>query len=145
MPVSTAIILLKTASAILMIGFGLVFALAAYPPLAGFVTLFTDVLFWPMDGTQSMAAPETRIMLAIGGGITLGWGVLVWQIASHLMPKQPVLAKSILLRSLLSWFVVDCLCSWLAGAPLNIAVNSVFLASFVLPLLRMNPEGGAER
>ena len=66
MPVSTAIVWLKTASAILMIGFGLMFAIAAYPPTSGVADLFVDLLFWPLDGAQSLAAPETRIILANG-------------------------------------------------------------------------------
>jgi hypothetical protein len=137
MPVSTAIVWLKTASAVLMIGLGLMFAIAAWPPASGPVTLLVDLLFWPIDGTQSVAAPETRIILAIGGGITAGWGVLVWQVATHLMPSNPAVASHILIRSLLSWFVIDSTCSWLAGAPINIPANAGFLALFMWPLLRM--------
>lgn len=137
MPVSTAIVWLKAASAILMIGFGLMFAVAAFPPASGLTTLLVDLLFWPLDGAQSLAAPETRIILAIGGGITAGWGVLVWHIATHLMPSDPAMARTILLRSLLTWFVIDSICSWLAGAPLNIPANAAFLLMFLWPLLRM--------
>ena len=137
MPVSTAIVWLKTASAILMIGFGLMFAIAAYPPTSGVAGLFVDLLFWPLDGAQSLAAPETRIILAIGGGITAGWGVLVWQVATHLMPSNPAMARHILIRSLLTWFVIDSTCSWLAGAPVNIPANAGFLLMFIWPLLRM--------
>ena len=93
MPVSTAIIWLKAASAVLMIGLGLMFAIAAWPPASGLVTIMVDLLFWPIDGTQSVAAPETRIILAIGGGITAGWGVLVWQVATHLMQSNPAMAR----------------------------------------------------
>lgn len=137
MPVSTAIVWLKTASAILMIGLGLTFAISAWPPASGLVTFMVDMLFWPLDGAQSLAAPETRIILAIGGGITAGWGVLVWQIATHLMPSNPAMARHILIRSLLTWFVIDSTCSWLAGAPLNIPANAAFLLIFLWPLLRM--------
>jgi hypothetical protein len=142
MPVSTAIIWLKAASAILMIGFGLMFAVAAWPPTSGIATMFVDLLFWPLDGAQSLAAPETRIILAIGGGITVGWGVLVWQVASHVMPSEPAMARQILTRSLAAWFIIDSTCSWLAGAPLNIAANAAFLMVFLWPLMRMR--GGAD-
>lgn len=137
MPVSTAIVWLKAASAVLMIGLGLMFAIAAYPPTSGLVTIMVDLLFWPIDGAQTAAAPETRIILAIGGGITAGWGVLVWQIATHLMPSNPAMARHILMRSLLTWFVIDSTCSWLAGAPINIPANAGFLLVFLWPLWRM--------
>ena len=137
MPVSTAIVWLKSVSAVLMIGFGIMFAAAAYLPLSWPVDVLIDLLFWPIDGAQAVAAPETRIILAIGGGITAGWGVLVWQVASHLMPSNPALARTILLRSLLTWFVIDSTCSWLAGAPINILANTVFLAMFLWPLQLM--------
>ena len=140
MPVSTAIIWLKAASAILMIGLGLMFAIAAWPPAAGLATLFVDILFLPLDGAQSVAAPETRIILAIGGGITAGWGVLVWQVATHLMPSNPAMARHILIRSLLTWFVIDSTCSWLAGAPVNIPANAGFLMLFMWPLWRMKSD-----
>lgn len=139
MPVSTAIVWLKAASAVLMIGLGLLFAISAWPPASGLVTFMVDMLFWPLDGAQSLSAPETRIILAIGGGITAGWGVLVWQVASHLMPSNPAMARTILMRSLLTWFVIDSTCSWLAGAPLNIPANAGFLLAFLWPLLRMEP------
>jgi hypothetical protein len=141
MPVSTDIVWLKAASAILMIGFGLMFAFAAFPPAALPSLLFVDALFWPLDGMQTLAAPETRLVLAIGGGITAGWGMLVWQVATHLMPSDPAMARTILLRSLLTWFVVDSTCSWLADAPQNIPANLLFLAAFLLPLIRMQRQG----
>lgn len=137
MPVSAAIVWLKSASVILMISFGLMFAIAAWPPASGLSTLMVDLLFWPLDGAQSLAAPESRIVLAIGGGISAGWGVLVWQIATHVMPTDPATARHILLRSLFTWFVIDSTCSFLAGAPLNIASNAGFLLLFLWPLWRM--------
>lgn len=138
MPVNTAITWLKTASAILLIAFGLMFAFAAWPPAAGLATYLLDMLFWPVDGAQSLASPETRLILAIAGGITVGWGVLIWLVADKLMPVNPELARSILLRSLLAWFVIDSTCSWLSGGVLNIPVNVVFLAAFLWPLVRIS-------
>lgn len=142
MPLSTAITWLKTATAFLLIAFGLMFAFAAWPPAAGLATYLVDMLFWPVNGVQSLAAPETRLVLAIGGGITVGWGVMVWHIVSLVMPSQPALARSILLRSLLVWFVIDSTCSFLAGAPLNIAANTAFLMAFLWPLMRMQRDVG---
>jgi hypothetical protein len=137
MPVTTAIFWLKSASAVLMIGFGLMFALATHPATAGLATLFLDALIWPLDGAQSFGGQETRIVTAIGGGITVGWGVLIWMVAGHILPENPALGRSILQRSLLAWFVVDSTASILAGVPQNAAANVLFLLAFLYPLWRM--------
>jgi hypothetical protein len=137
MPLSTAILWLKCASAVLMIGFGLMFALAAHPATASLGTLFLDALIWPLDGGQSFAGREVRIVTAIGGGITAAWGVLVWMVAGHILPENPALGRGILVKCLLAWFVVDSTASILAGVPQNAAANVLFLLVFLYPLLRM--------
>lgn len=143
MPVSTAITWLKAASATLLIAFGVLTALAASPSTSVPSLLLLDSLFWPIDGAQSLAAAESRILAAIGGGIAVGWGVLVWQVAHHLMPKEPQAARRILLSSLFAWFAVDSICSVLAGVPLNVAGNLILLAVFLWPLVRMDFKSAA--
>lgn len=141
MSVSTAVLWLKCASAVLMTGFGLMFALAAHPATAGLATFFLDALIWPLDGAQSFGGQEARIITAIGGGITVGWGVLVWMVASHILPENPALGRAILLRSLLAWFLVDSTASVLADVPQNAVANVLFLLVFLYPLWRMERLG----
>lgn len=137
MSVSTASLWLKCASAILMILGGIALALGAHPATSGLATLFADTIIWPFDKAQSLAAPETRIFAAIGGGITTGWGVLVWLVAGKVLPDNPALGREILLKSLMTWFAVDSTCSILAGVPVNAVANVVFLLAFLYPLWRM--------
>lgn len=47
---------------------GVALALAAWPPLAAPMRLLADLLIWPLDDGQALAAAETRLMLAISGG-----------------------------------------------------------------------------
>lgn len=54
------------------IGFGLVVGLAAYPATAGATLFLADPIFWPIDSTQSLAAPESRLLCAIVGGVMVG-------------------------------------------------------------------------
>lgn len=134
---SAAALWLKTAAATLMIAFGLMVAIAAWPPASGLTLFFADALIWPLDGAQTLAATETRLMMAIGGGITAGWGVMIWQMATHVLPTQPALARKLLLPAMLFWFIADSTCSVLAGVPLNAVVNAGFLAVFLWPVLRV--------
>lgn len=116
---------------------GLALALAAWPPLAGPIRLLADLLIWPLDGSQTLAAPETRLALAIGGGLMAGWGTMIWQLAGAPHACDPDTTRRIVLTSLLVWFAVDSTASVAAGAALNVLANAGFLALFLLPILAL--------
>lgn len=126
---------LKIGSAI-VIGFGLLTALSSLP--AGSVVLrhFLDLAFWPFDGAQTVSGSEIALVTAILGGITTGWGVIFWQVSTRLYPRDPELARSLILSSIGTWFIIDGIGSVAVGAPVNALYNVGFLALFVLPLWR---------
>lgn len=126
---------LRAASA-LVVGFGVLVVLAAYPATAGLTMFLIDFILWPIDGAQSGATPELRLIFAISGGVMVGWGVMLWLIATRLYPREPQLARSMILWSVGVWFVVDSAASIVAGAPLNALLNTSFLLMFGLPLWR---------
>jgi hypothetical protein len=128
--------LIRLAAAVLLIGPGLLAALAAWPPLSAPIALFLDLLYWPLDGAQDGRAEATRIALAILGGVTAGWGVMLWSLAGEALARHPDLIRPVFRRALLTWFVLDSTGSVLAGAPLNAAVNAGVLAAFLVPLSR---------
>ncbi len=131
----TTMNILKFASA-LVIGFGVVVAIAAYPPTAGITRFLLDLIKWPLDGAQEISSPEMRFLCAVSGGVMVGWGVLLWLVVTRLYPKDPVLARTMILASIGIWFVIDSTASILAGASLNALLNISFLVLFVLPVLR---------
>jgi hypothetical protein len=122
-------------AAILVILFGPVVSLAAHPLTAGLNGMFVDMAFWPFNGLPTMEAPATRLFSAIAGGLTMGWGVMIYLVATKLYPKEPQLAGSIILTSVLTWFVTDSIGSAVAGAPANALINLVFLVIFLVPIL----------
>jgi len=126
---------LKAASAI-VIAFGIIVTAAASPSGAAIAGFLADVIFWPFDGAQAISAPEARLLSAISGGVMVGWGILLWLIASRLYPRDPALAKTMILWSIGSWFVIDGAGSLMADAPLNVMFNIGFLLLFVVPLMR---------
>lgn len=126
---------LKVASAI-VIGFGLLMAPASIPAASGPTGLLIDLVFWPVDGAEGLPSAEMRLLCAITGGLLVGWGAMIWLVATRLYPREPTLARSIILTSVVAWFVVDSLGSAAAGAALNVALNVGFLLLFVLPLWR---------
>ncbi len=122
-------------AAIFVILFGPIVSLAALPLTAGLNGMFVDLAFWPFDGLPTMEAPATRLLSAITGGLMMGWGLMIYQVASKLYLREPKLAGSIILTSLLTWFVTDSIGSVVAGAPANALINVVFLVIFLVPIL----------
>ena len=124
---------LKFAAAV-TVGFGLLIALAAHPATGGATLFLTDLILWPMDGAQSLAAPEIRLLCAITGGVMAGWGLTMWLIVARLYPRDPGLARHLILTGIGTWFVIDSIGSLMAGAPLNALFNVGFLLLYVIPL-----------
>lgn len=126
---------LKTACAI-VIGFGLLGAVTAHPALSGPERIFIDLAIWPVDGQPDNPTPESRLLWAIVSGVLVGWGMMLWLITTRILPKDPALARTMILTSICTWFVVDSLGSIAAGAPMNALFNIGFLLLFVIPLWR---------
>jgi hypothetical protein len=126
---------MKTASA-LVVGFGVLSLLGAHPATAEPLRFLIDLIFWPLDGNETLSAPATRLICAIGGGLMVGWGLMLWQVVTRLYPRDPELARTLILTGIGAWFVVDSAGSIAAGAPLNAIFNIGFLAAFAVPLRR---------
>lgn len=127
---------LRFAAGVTLIGFGLASALSAMAPLSGLMGGVLDGVFWPVDGRQGAGAEETRLLLAILGGISFGWGLTIWQLAGAPLERMPEVVRPILRSGVLGWFLVDSTGSVLAGAPLNVVANVVFAALLLVPLYR---------
>lgn len=126
---------LKAASASL-IAFGVLIALAALPATAGPTEFLVALILGPADGSPGVAGAETRMLRAISGGLLVGWGITLWLIVARLLPRDPALARRLILSGVGAWFVVDSLGSLAAGAPANAALNVAFLLAFAVPLWR---------
>ncbi len=124
------------AGGIILIAFGILFAAAVVPALSYPAVFFLDLALWPLDGAQSLAAPETKLLCAVGGGMLVGWGALFYLLADQVYPHEPALVRKFVLVSICSWFAFDSMGSIAAGAPLNALFNIGFLALFALPVLK---------
>ena len=138
MPLPRQILWLRIGAA-LVIASGILVLSGAHPATAALLRFCADLLFWPVDGAPGDLTQTTRLLCAIGGGVMLGWGVMIWHIAA-LLPQA--VARRAILSGILLWFVADSLGSILAGAWLNVAGNLVFLALFCAPLFEPNKVNG---
>ena len=131
----TVINVMKTAAA-LVVGFGVLALLGTHPATAEPLRVLIDMVFWPLDGMETLSAPATRLVCAIGGGLMVGWGLMLWQVVTRLYPRDPELARTMILTSIGAWFIVDSAGSIAAGAPVNGVLNIGFLLAFAIPLWR---------
>lgn len=127
---------LKLASGI-VICFGLLGFLGVWPLLAAPIEMLLDLIFWPVDANQSLATAESRLLLAIVSGALVGWGAMMWLIATRLYQTNAELARTIIMTGITLWFLIDSAGSIIAGAPLNVLFNLGFVALFYLPLRRI--------
>ncbi|MGB5490963.1 MAG: hypothetical protein WBM76_09085 [Woeseiaceae bacterium] len=141
MHLKTRIAWLKTGSAI-TIGFGVIIAAAAIPALQAPTGLLLDLVYLPLDGAPSTGGSAARLLSAICGGVLVGWGLMLWLLATTLYAKEPQLCRRIILTSIISWFVVDSSMSIAAGAILNAFLNIGFLLVFALPVWKPLPSHG---
>lgn len=114
--------------------FGPVFSLGAIPALAEPARWSLDLLSWPLDGLQTYDAPTTRFLTAITGGFLLGWGVMVWFLATrvHVLAPEPV--RKAVVAGLVAWFLLDSAGSIASGNASNVGFNIIVLLILVGPL-----------
>lgn len=93
-----------------------------------------DILAWPIDGAQDFAAPTTRFLTALTGGFLLGWGVMIWFLATRVHKLAPEPVRQAVLAGLLAWFVLDSTGSVASGQAINAAFNVLVLLTLVGPL-----------
>lgn len=137
---ATRIIALKTAVAALMIGPGLIMVAGLGTPLLWVTELFLDLAILPLDGANRIDTTTARLLDAILGGVLVGFGLLIWQVAGRVYATDPALGRSLIVPAIAAWFVVDSTGSVLAGAPFNAVLNLGILALLLGPLLWPAPK-----
>ena len=123
-------------TAIVIGSFGPVFFLGTMLSTAEPARWTLDLLDWPLDGVQTFAEPTTRFLSALTGGFLLGWGVMVWMLASRVYDLAPEPTRLAVLIGLMSWFVLDSAGSIASGAASNAGFNLLVLLAAVGPLWR---------
>lgn len=115
--------------------FGLVLAGAGLEPTTAPSRLLLKVLG---GGREVVFNPALHFSVALMGCVTLGWGLTLAaaiRAADQLGARGGPTWRGVTV-SVVVWFALDSLLSVITGFGLNAASNAVFLAAFLLPLLR---------
>lgn len=115
------------------VGFGVVFALVAFPATEGPARMFYDLIYWPLDG-QAVFSEDTRLSAALLGAVMIGWAIAIFGLVEA-ADAVGASAWRWLTASITTWFVIDSTISVASGVALNALSNSVFLVTFLIPIL----------
>lgn len=126
--------LLKFA-AILLEVFGLVTVLCLIPALSGILDLFLKLALLDGGAAAPFASAEARLLTAVCGGVSFGFGAAIWMITTRVYATDPETGGPLLIVPAVAWFVVDGLGSMLAGAAFNVVLNAAILALILVPVL----------
>ena len=107
---------------------GFALAIAVWTPLYPLAQLFLTLAHWPFFQAPAEIDATGRLMLAIGGGLTFGFGVMMWTVGTEVMPVAPTAGRHVVLYSSAAWFITDSAFSVVAGSPFNAVLNVIFLA-----------------
>lgn len=115
--------------------FGLVITGVAFEATSGPVRL----LFAVLNGPQPLDLnAQMRFSEAVLGAVTLGWGLTLMAAtqAANLLGDRGRPVWGMITASVVVWWMVDCALSIATGYGLNALPNTIFLAAFLLPILR---------
>lgn len=122
---------------IILILFGLGFAFLGTSSL--FAPSVSPILaaFWPGGDIPANTADFAFFAFGIAGALTAALGELGWFVARYGIAQRQRWAWNGLVASLLLWYLVDGAISVWAGASINLAFNTVFLAILGVPLVAL--------
>jgi len=98
--------------------------------------LTLDLLSWPIDGRETYADSDTKLLSALLGGFLLGWGVMIWRVSGSVYDAAPEGVRQAVLTGLLAWFFLDSAGSIAGGHASNAVFNVAILLLAVGPMWR---------
>ena len=116
-------------------GFGLVLTGAATEATSGPIRL----LFAALHGPEPLdLSAQMRFSEAVLGAVTLGWSVTLMAAihAANLLGDRGRPIWRAIIASVVGWWAIDSALSIATGYPLNALPNTIFLAAFLLPIMR---------
>jgi hypothetical protein len=113
------------------LAFGAVLAAVAAPALQGPALAFYDLVLWPFDGAPAAFDPIARFTCAVLGAVMIGWALTIFA----LLPVADARAWRGFTGAMLAWYLIDSAASIGTGAPGNAVSNTLFLATFLIPVL----------
>jgi hypothetical protein len=128
-------------TALVVGAFGPVFLAGTLGSSDGLARFTLDLISWPIDGTTSLEAPETRLLLSLSSGFLMGWGVTIWCLSAWVYDHAPEAVRRTVLIGILGWYAFDSTGSTLSGNAVNVFFNTLLLFLAIGPMWRPAKKG----
>lgn len=91
--------------------------------------------------------PALRFSLAVMGPVTIGWclALLACVRAADLLGDRTAPVWRLVTWGVAAWYVIDSILSVVTGFGLNVLPNTLYLAAYLLPILRTGVLDAAPR
>ena len=115
---------------------GMILAGGGFEATSAPVRILFDVLNGPGELDLN---PYVRFSLAILGAVTMGWSLTLMAVIQVANQLEKQVSKRIwigLTASIVIWYVIDSILSIATGFWLNAVSNTIFSATFLIPVIR---------
>ncbi len=116
--------------------FGMILAGSGFEVTSGPVRILFDVLNGPGELDLN---PYVRFSLAVLGAVTMGWSLTLMAVIQVANQLEKQVSKRIwigIAASIVIWYVIDSILSIATGFWLNAVANTIFSATFLIPVIR---------
>lgn len=116
--------------------FGMILAGSGFEVTSGPVRILFDVLNGPGELDLN---PYVRVSLAVLGAVTMGWSLTLMAVIQVANQLEKQVSKRIwigIAASIVIWYVIDSILSIATGFWLNAVSNTIFSATFLIPVIR---------
>jgi hypothetical protein len=116
-----------------LVVFGVVLSAGAFAATSGPIAVLMTVL---SGGEAIEFSSALQFCLGLMGAITIGWALTIYgvmQVAFTLGPQGRPLWHAITI-GMVSWYVIDAICSVMTGFALNLLPNSVLAGMYLVGL-----------
>lgn len=113
--------------------FGLTMALLNRTPVFDVFNRSIDPRFWPAGAPPGVSGFQAWVYGAWGATVA-GWGITAAFVVRYALPRREPWAWWALVAGIGVWYVIDTAISALSGVWINVALNSVLLIVFGVPL-----------
>ena len=121
--------------AVIFIIYAVLWGLAPYEKFNFFARLILDSLDWPLDNLSSPLDKNTKLLSAVGAGLTAAMAIFLGGIVAPAIKEgnKSIIRTAIFAMS--TWYVIDSVGSIASGVTSNVFFNSIYFGLILIPLL----------
>lgn len=139
MSLTTRAQFMRVASVVFFI-YSLAWAAAPFEDINFVARLILDGADWPFGNYQDPLTRYGMFLSSVGGGVLAAMSVMLYGIVTPAIKRGDWQVTRTTIVAFLIWYVVDGVGSYASGFPANIAFNTIYLITILIPLIGLKSE-----